>query len=349
VCARVSPEMRLSKVAGKGPDIRAYGLLGGDDSLEATTIDTTVVAAEAPSCADRPVSALFSAVAARKNALYAEACASRSERFIVAAATDSGHLSCATTDLLRDIALHGSMDPRTAWQRASAAVVFGTAAALRNAERQAGLCAELPRPRLQSSWSGAVVLAPDSALGLARDAGPAPAPVPGCRRPAEPTSDAAAPAPAAHTAPSAALPPPDVALSSQAAAAPVLPPRDLSVASQAAAMQDAPPGPASAFVPAPSLPPGDAALSQTATAVAFAPLPCATSVPPSSDAAPRLLAPSAPATPLPALRPTDSSHVVNTPPPAPLRLCSTPLPVTSLSAAGARFRAGAGLFVRDGW
>jgi hypothetical protein len=127
---RASPEGIRHR---SGPDVRYY--VGG----ATVTVDFTVLGLGCPSKVSRPVAALVKEVCSKKHEKYAKACADRGEEFVVFAATSHGHLFAETERQIRRITGHVGATAAEALSRVSTAVIRGTAAALLNAERVAGI------------------------------------------------------------------------------------------------------------------------------------------------------------------------------------------------------------------
>jgi hypothetical protein len=127
---RASPEGIRHR---SGPDVRYY--VNG----ATVTVDFTVIGLGCPSKVSRPVAALVKEVCGKKIEKYGKACADRGEEFVVFAATSHGHLFAETERQIRRITGHVGATTAEALSRVSTAVIRGTAAALLNAERVAGI------------------------------------------------------------------------------------------------------------------------------------------------------------------------------------------------------------------
>jgi hypothetical protein len=160
LCAHVPPDAKGTPGPSQGPDIRCEHLLpdmllaaaapvGADGAhIEAShmLIDVTVVAACAPSMHGKTVAALFDDVAKRKVARYGDMAARRKEPLYVASMTHLGHMSTATTQLIRAVCARGGTDPAEAWAALSAKACFTSAAVLRNAEQRNGMYYRVAAP-----------------------------------------------------------------------------------------------------------------------------------------------------------------------------------------------------------
>jgi hypothetical protein len=128
---------------GAGPDIKFYGLTRNGGEPRNTVVDVTVVSMESESHAKQTHAQAFAEIERAKSTKYERDCEAADLQLRVAAAAENGTLSATTKKLLDDLLTQAERQTAgtafALYQRLTSRIQLGTASALKNAERQAGI------------------------------------------------------------------------------------------------------------------------------------------------------------------------------------------------------------------